>query len=183
MNKVGYIYSLTCSNPNLIYYGSTTKSLNERLINHRSKKCTSRILFEWGNVKINMLEEIEFEDKQELLDRESYYIRNLKCVNKVIPNRTVKEYRDDYYKKNRDEILNKQKKIVKCECGLNFTIHHEARHKRCKQHLQFIKYGNKLLYNQIKCECGVIVTKDKYNRHCKSKKHLQYIEKNSNIKL
>jgi len=35
MNKVGYIYSLTCSNPNLIYYGSTTKSLNDRLTQHK----------------------------------------------------------------------------------------------------------------------------------------------------
>jgi len=143
MNKTGYIYSLTCNNPNLIYYGSTIRPLNERLIGHKSKSnnCKSKILFEWGNVKINMLEEIEYEDKQELRDREEYYIRNLKCVNSNIPNRTDKEYRDYYYKKNRDEILNKQKKSVKCECGLNFTIHHKARHKKSQKHkvYEFLK--------------------------------------------
>ncbi|VVU95723.1 GIY-YIG catalytic domain [seawater metagenome] len=118
--KTGYIYSLTCNNPNLIYYGSTTKSLNERLSQHKCdfkiNKCvSSKILFEWGDVKINMIEEIEFQDKKELLDRESYYIRNLECVNKKIPNRTQKEWYIDnkkrmvlqnkeYYEKNKEKI-------------------------------------------------------------------------------
>ena len=50
--KTGYIYSLTCNNRNLVYYGSTTKSLNERLSQHKydfkHNNCVStKILFEY----------------------------------------------------------------------------------------------------------------------------------------
>jgi len=82
MNK-GYIYSLTCNNPKLIYYGSTTQELQKRLNQHRCyNDCNSKILFYWGDVKINLIEEIEFEDKNTLLERESYYIKNLDCKGK-----------------------------------------------------------------------------------------------------
>ena len=167
--KIGYIYSLTCSNPNLIYYGSTTKSLNERLSCHKSKlnSCESKILFNWGNIKINMLEEIEYENKQELLDRESYYIRNLKCVNKVIPNRTIKEWRTDnkdkikekkkkyrlenkdkikqqnkqYYSDNKEKIIEIRKKKITCDCGSEVRTNDIARHKKTQKHkvYEFLK--------------------------------------------
>ena len=163
MNKVGYIYSLTCSNPNLIYYGSTTKTLNKRLKGHKStgNTCESKILFEWGNVKINMIEEIEYEDKKELLDRESYYIRNLECVNKIIPNRTSKEWREnnkrtDYmktYRKNNEEYRKKYDK---------------ERYNKIKE--------KKIEYNKIKinCDCGSKIRQSDLSKHKKTQKHKVY---------
>jgi len=154
MNKVGYIYSLTCSNPNLIYYGSTTTSLNQRFSGHKkdfkNNKCiSSKILFEWGNVKINMIEEIQYENKKELLDRESYYIRNLKCVNKSIPGRTKKEYNKmnkdkikEYNKKYRDENQNiKRKNKIICSCGSKYSEGRFAEHKKTQKHkvYEFLK--------------------------------------------
>lgn len=184
MNKTGYIYSLTCNNPNLIYYGSTTKPLNERLKGHKTKSnnCESKILFEWGNVKINMLEEIKFEYKKELLERESYYIKNLKCVNKVIPYKTDKELEEyqKQYRINNKDILNERKRIsyIKNKDKIN-----EKKKKYRLENKDKIKeYNNERYKIKITCKCGSEIIKSLYSRHCKSKKHLQYIEE-SNINL
>ena len=168
MNKTGYIYSLTCNNPKLIYYGSTTRPLNERLAGHKNgckkkKQCTSKILFEWGNVKINLLEEIQFENKIELREREAYYIINLECVNKHIPNRTKKEW--GYFNKNK---ISKQK----------LKYYSNNKDKLLKKKQQY--YSNnkdEILKNKsvkITCECGLETTKGHYNRHKKSQKHKVY---------
>jgi len=185
MNKTGYIYSLTCSNPNLIYYGSTTKPLNDRLSGHKNnfknnKQVSSKILFEWGNVKINMIEEINFEDKKELLDREAYYIKNLECVNKKIPNRTDKQY----YSDNKDKIKQKIKKYYEKNKEKKQQQNKKYYEKNKEKKQQYYSDNkDKILKNlnvKITCDCGLKTTKGHYNRHCKSKKHLQYIEE-SNI--
>ena len=176
--KIGYIYSLTCSNPNLIYYGSTTKSLNDRLRQHKasSNKCESKILFEWGDVKINMIEEIEYEDKKDLIDREAYYIRNLKCVNKRIPNRTTKEYREN----NKDKIKEKKKQYRENNKDKIKEINKEY----YEDNKEKIKEYSKI---KITCDCGSELRKADIARHKKSQKHKVYeflkeIE-DSNIKL
>ena len=56
-----------------------------------------------------MVERVEFEHKFELHTRERFYIENNECVNKVIPTRTAKEYRDA----NRDKIVVQKKQY--CE--------------------------------------------------------------------
>jgi len=180
--KTGYIYSLTCNNPNLIYYGSTTKKLKYRLTGHKalSNTCESKILFNWGNVKINLLEEIEFEDKQELLDREAYYIRNLKCINKIIPGRTNKEW----YIDNKELTKERSKKRYR-----------ENKDKLNKQYKEwYIKNKEKILlqkkeYNKIKinCDCGSKIRQGALSKHKETQKHKVYeflkeIEE-SNIKL
>ena len=67
-----------------------------------------------GDYKIQLIEETE--DKS----RERYYILNSKCVNKNIPGRTRKEYRQDnknliikYSKEYYENNKNKQKKYYK----------------------------------------------------------------------
>ena len=164
MNKTGYIYSLTCNNPNLIYYGSTIRPLNERLSKHKydfkNNYCvSSKILFEWGNVKINMIEEIEFEDKKELREREAYYIKNLKCVNKEIPNRSKKEY----YCDNRKKILTHCKE-------------YNGKNKEKKK--LYDKEYNKINKNKKKqkfiCGCGSNIIKADITRHKKTNKHQVY---------
>ncbi len=42
-----------------------------------------------------VVEEVEYENKWELHNRERYYIENFECVNKNIPTRTRKEYDQD----------------------------------------------------------------------------------------
>jgi len=197
--KTGYIYSLTCSNPNLIYYGSTTKKLNDRLTCHKydfkNNNCvSSKILFEWGNVKINMIEEIEYENKQELLERESYYIRNLKCINKIIPYKTKEELKSskkEYYCDNRKKILTHRKEYYEKNKDIINKKNKDYYEKNKEKKKQYYSDNKEKIkeYKKIKitCECGSKIIKNKYNTHKKSQKHKVYeflkeIEE-SNIKL
>ena len=103
-----------------IYIGSTTKQyLSQRMTAHKAMyngykkgyhklQTTSFKLFDkYGidNCKILLIELVNVETKEELHKREAYHIRNLKCVNKYIPLRTGKEYRED----NKESIIIKKK--------------------------------------------------------------------------
>ena len=102
-----------------IYIGSTTKEfLSQRMVAHRKyykewknnkrTKIYSYDLFDkYGveNCTIILLEYVNALSKDELYSREAYYIRLLKCVNKYIPGRTDKQYRED----NKDKIKEKSK--------------------------------------------------------------------------
>ena len=94
--------------PNKIYYGSTAqKYLCSRLATHKQdskkRKNRSKELFEYGKVKIILVENYPCNNKLELLQREKFYIVNNKCINKSIPTRTQKEY----YQDNKQEIIRK----------------------------------------------------------------------------
>ena len=164
MNKTGYIYSLTCNNSKLIYYGSTTRPLNERLSKHKydfkNNNCvSSKILFEWGNVKINMIEEIDYKNKIELREREAYYIRNLKCVNKFIPNRTTK----GYYYDNKEKLLNKCKEYQK-----------NNKDKKKLYDKEYNKINKDKKKQKFICGCGSNIIKADITRHKKTNKHKVY---------
>jgi hypothetical protein len=114
-----------------IYIGSTTKEyLSQRMDHHRADYkrqkayLTAFILFEeYGmeNCKIELLEAKECTSKEELLQLEGKYIRELECVNKYIAGRTQKEWREDnkeYYKKYSEthkEEIKENKKVYRDE--------------------------------------------------------------------
>jgi hypothetical protein len=87
--SIGLIYMLTCDDPSLIYIGSTKQTKEQRLAGHlhsykqwkRTGKnyISSCKLFEVGNVKIAILEEVP--GCWHLHYREQYHINNYKCVN------------------------------------------------------------------------------------------------------
>ena len=98
------IYKLTCDDPELIYYGSTKKRLEQRLSHHKcALNCSSRILFDNENVKIHLIEECEVEKR---IEREKYYIKNFPCINLRVEGRNKKEYHID----NQEKILEKGRK-------------------------------------------------------------------------
>jgi hypothetical protein len=151
-----------------IYIGSTTKDyLSKRMVAHRKdytkyKKgmpvfTTSFVLFDkYGieNCRIILLETVNCNSKDELFARESHYIRTLKCVNIIIPDRTKKEWNKMDYQNNKEKfckkakdyaIQNKEKLALKyretfiCECGKETTICNKNRHNRSKRHISFIE--------------------------------------------
>ena len=101
----GKIYKIVCSETGLIYIGSTAqKYLSTRLgehwkthksyVNGKSHYVSSFEVLEGGNFDIILLENYYCKDKYELIAKERHYKETIKCVNKYIPNRTNKEYRD-----------------------------------------------------------------------------------------
>ena len=124
----GKIYKLiNDAMPGKIYYGSTIKLLYMRLSTHKydskTKNCSSKSLFEFGQVKIILVENFPCENKEQLLKREAHFIRNNLCINKSIPDRTQKEWRAQ---------------IITCECGAKITKGNISRHRNTKKHLDLI---------------------------------------------
>jgi len=154
---MGTIYKLTCDDPELVYYGSTIKTLNKRFSGHKYDwkkfygKNSSCVLFDMGNVKIHEIEKVE--DKEKLLEREDYYISNFPCVNKKKSfgfdkkifwkeyyekhQEKIKQKKHNYYLENKASILEKQKEKITCECGSIFRKCDIAKHKRSKKHLNY----------------------------------------------
>ena len=118
-----------------IYIGSTTKEyLSQRMDNHRGRYkrwkkdnnnsyFTSFKLFDkYGieNCQIILIEAFNCNTKDELHSKEAQYIKSMKCVNKVIPDRKRKDWRienKDYIKEQsklyRQENIEKIKAVKK----------------------------------------------------------------------
>ena len=81
----GRIYRLQCSDGKF-YIGFTTKTLKQRLTAHKQKsreaREQSRRLYKhilnigWENVEMELLREIEYDDRKEILQIENQYIEN-----------------------------------------------------------------------------------------------------------
>ena len=121
MSKTGYCYKIFSKvNPKLVYYGSTTqKYVCDRIGGHRrdykdwkngelKSPPLSYLVLDTGDWDYMTLEKVLFDDKFELLNRERWYIENNECMNKVIPNRTKKEYLE--IKENQDKVKENSKK-------------------------------------------------------------------------
>ena len=142
------IYKLISSN-GLIYIGkSNYKYLSSRLAVHKSQylterniyKCKSKLLFENNSiVKIELLEEFDNNDKIFVANREKYYIENIDCVNKSIPNNTkkrIQKYNKNYYMENKNTMKSLQK--YTCECGMELIKSSKYRHNKTKYHLKYL---------------------------------------------
>ena len=151
------VYKIT--DGELVYYGSTTSSLKQRLCSHKcpNNDCETRQMNK-DNMTIELIEEVE--DKEQLKWRERYYIENNECVNKHRPIQTKEEYKinelkvkkiyyakntellkqkfKDYHAKNRELILQKKKKPYYCECGSVVRCSEKKRHFKTKKHINNI---------------------------------------------
>jgi len=97
----GKIYKLTTPHdPELVYYGSTVLPLHKRKSHHKedyikkNAKITSKQLFDLSvdDVIITLVENVNCNSKEELYQRERFYIENNNCINKQMPGRTKKEW-------------------------------------------------------------------------------------------
>jgi hypothetical protein len=173
-----------------IYIGSTTKQyLSQRMDSHRQdyylwKKGNAKVsklksfdIFEKFGVdtcRIILLETFPCKSKDELTSRESYYMKSLKCVNKVIPHRTREEYRIDNKeiikekakeysivnkdiiaikkRKYKDSIATREKEIVICECGCYCSRQSLLSHSRTAKHKKHMESNLKLSDTTDSCD-------------------------------
>ena len=119
------IYKLCSPSKNLVYYGSTVETLAQRLSKHKNnyktykadnnkKYLTSYLVLECEDYKIELIEEYSCNNKEQLIKKESEYIKANECVNKRIEGRThnewvdknkdkLKQYFKDYYQRKKQE--------------------------------------------------------------------------------
>jgi vacuolar-type H+-ATPase subunit H len=182
--KIYKIYPITGEDE--CYIGSTTTPLCNRYAEHKKRynndtiRENSKILFnKYGieNCKIELLELCPCDTKEQLHAREAYHIRNNNCVNKNIPNRTRKEYREDNketiakrkktYREDNKEVIAEKRKQYRDN---NKEIIAKRRKKYREANKKTISEKGKIT---VKCICGSEVRKDNLARHKKTKHHLQ----------
>ena len=188
-----------------IYIGSTSVPLSHRMAKHRYKYkmykegkthyVTSFKILEYGDARIELIENVECKCKEELIAREGYYVRTLDCVNKVIPDRTQKEwrqenkekiaqYKKEWYEKNRELTLQRAKeyaeknkeKIAQYKKEWNKKYYQDNKERLAQKDKEYYKKNKEKLNEKTTCECGSTVSRRGIARHKKTKKHIQYLE-------
>jgi hypothetical protein len=174
----GKIYKIVSNTDDeLCYVGSTTLPLLcQRMVEHRGTykrwkngkyhfTSSFEMFDKFGieNCRIELIEIFPCNMKDELTKKEAYYIRLLNCVNKVIPDRTIKEYREE----NRDTMIMYQREYRE----LNGD-------KKAEYHKEWWGVNKDRIAEKVKekytCACGSTLRKADKNRHEKSLKHINY---------
>ncbi len=128
--KGAKIYRIINSN-GLVYYGSTCSTLHNRLKRHiKAYKywfynyypfCYSFVVMHNQKFKIDLVERCKVENKQELKQRERFYIESNTCTNHNIPARTRKETYTAYNQKpERKEELQRYYQLNKDKIKENY---------------------------------------------------------------
>ena len=183
------IYKLVSDKLDLVYYGSTTRTLKQRLTCHKSNYKrylkgktnygTSFELLELGDARIILVEDFPCERKEDLLARERFYIESNTCVNKNIPGRTEKEWRE----KNKEILLEKRREYIKQnseklkkefkEWANNNKEHNKEIHKKYYQDNR--EKISERRRRKLTCECGRVISFGSKAKHKKSLIHQELI--------
>ena len=176
-----------------IYIGSTTKDyLSKRMVAHRDvynkyKKgkynfvTIFKLFDKYGieNCKIYLLESVNANSRDELLAREGYYIRTLKCVNKVIPDRTKKEYNEKYRQDHIEEEREKSRVYYQDhieELREIRRLHYQNHIEELREKIREYDDKNSERYKiKFVCECGSECRLKEKSRHNKTIKHQTYL--------
>ena len=144
------IYKICSTNTNLVYIGSTKMDLFKRYklhknayrsyLKHKTGYYTAFDIFDTGIefLRIELIEDFQYTNNKEILDRERHHIMNNFSVNKYLPNRSYRQYCKDnreimklkkhkYYEDNKDRFKqryedNKHKKNLDININVNINI-------------------------------------------------------------
>jgi hypothetical protein len=136
MTITGRIYKIKSAQTDKVYIGSTLQTIQKRFLMHKrgyknyqkgkGGNMTSYEILKHGDATIELIDEREYETKDELQYKEREYIELHKnAVNKQKP--LLKESERDYYDIYR----------CKCECGGSYVNKHKASHMRTKMHKSY----------------------------------------------
>ena len=212
----GKIYRIVSNVTGENYYGSTTEpTLARRLAKHKGNYrdylkgkgtyITSFKILETEDYEIVLVENVNCKSKSELHQRERFYIENNNCVNKFIPCRSNKEYKDDnkdkikeyreqnkqrihtyhkeYHLKNKDKI-NAYKKEYRQQHQEKYEKYYQNNKDKIKQYYGDNKEAIQAYKNEKHdCECGGKFTTAGRARHCKTHLHIDYIKQQENNKF
>ena len=135
----GKIYKVICSATGRVYIGSTTVTLSRRMTSHRApnNRCMTK---DFIDGKIFLIEDYPCERKEQLLSRERFFIESMECVNKcrpIITNEETIESKKEYYQKHKDQLNEKKREKISCECGSNYSRSGKSRHFKTEKHIKF----------------------------------------------
>ena len=119
--------------------------------NNECKKSKKRngLLLKLGKINVAAVEAVKAEEEEEKEEEDrdkstEYYYkhRDQKLEYQKNYNRqkgdSIKEYNKSYYMKRREEILEKAKTKITCECGCEVQLFNMNSHKKTKKHLRML---------------------------------------------
>ena len=148
----GKIYKIIDNTNGNIYIGSTClPTLAHRLAHHKNDYklylkgkrglTTSFYILENKNYDIILLEEVNCTTKDQLLQRERFYIDTMNCVNLHKPARTKEEYVEinknrckQFYQTKKNDINKKLREKYPCPCGSVICVGERWSHEKTKKH-------------------------------------------------
>jgi hypothetical protein len=103
-NKIGYIYKITSPNTNNVYIGSTFNDIKNRFKQHLIKPTSrSQLIILAGEPKVELIEELECQNRIQLNKREGHHIiNNINCINKCIAGRSLQDSQKAYKLKHKE---------------------------------------------------------------------------------
>jgi hypothetical protein len=150
----GKIYKLTCSDPELVYYGSTISPLSHRFSRHKysfsvGKYCSSAKLFErdYENVKIELIEDYPCNSKKELEAREREHTNGKVCANDNRPSISPEEKLETSRKHSRQQYSTEEGKLKKKEY---YQKNREARLAYQNERYRAMKFEKSIIDDKIK---------------------------------
>jgi hypothetical protein len=201
VNKYNHsnIYKICSNLTDKIYIGSTTQTLAQRLSEHTSdykqyiktntKHITSFEIIELGDSYITLIEEHNFNNRQQLFKREGEVMKlnSNNVVNMMIAGRTYKEYYNDnkehlaehkkeYYTNNKEHILEYHNKY-RLDNRQVISVKKKQNYIDNRDQITEMKKQTTI------CECGTIINKQHKLRHMKTTKHINLIQQLFNNEL
>ncbi len=179
-----YIYCIWVKTEDSVlrYYGHTQNMRvrkNKHISSHKTwvaagrpdnlceiKATYSVYILEHENWRMDKVDEIECEDKNDVKKLEGEYILKNECVNMYLAGRTKQEYNKQYREAYKEQLKKKDKQY--------YETHKEQHNKYSKEYREQHKDEIKAKQEEkITCEvCNAVVCKGVIARHRKSKKHL-----------
>ena len=180
----GKIYKIINNENDDIYIGSTCQKLCERMSGHRcdynkyldnnNKYITSYKILQYNTANIILIENFPCNSKEELHAREAFHIINNICVNRCVPGRTNKEYREDnkeYYQKYSKEYREDNKEYIQ-----KYSKEYREDNKEYSKEYRKEKYENDEEYREKIKEKSKIYRKEHHEEVVKIKR--EWYEKN-----
>lgn len=181
---IGIVYKIIGGNE--VYIGSTIQLLNQRKGEHKTKykkwkegkhrKCYSFVLFEkygFDKCEFIVLKEYDVVDRLHLEVYETLWICKYKkvIVNQCIPFKINYLYKKEYYKENKEQIIEYQQRYR--EENKDHILEQTKRYRE-KNKDKIKKERSKSFY----CECGSVICRYSISNHKKTIKHQKWLKQN-----
>jgi len=140
----GIVYKISCNKTGKTYYGSTSQTLSKRKSLHKMSKnsSSSKEIIDLGDWRIEVVEEVFYDDKSDLLNRERHYIEINACVNKNRPIITNEERKEQSKKNMRKWYLENRENHIKH--ATEYNLEHYEKHKESMR-----RYYNRKKLNNV----------------------------------
>ena len=139
------IYEIVCNITGERYIGSTIRSLDERMSNHKNNQnnCESKQIINRDDYTKNELE--SFNTKFELAQilKEQYWLDNIENINKRRAFTNEKKYQKKYHYEHKEhrrikDSMRNLKPPIKCPCGGQYKPRNKCQHFRTIKHRLYI---------------------------------------------